>query len=147
MVKIKQLMVKIRQLMLRFEQFIRFSFVGIINSCIAFITNAIAVYFLTEIVINKDIRAQIAAVIAFVFSSANGYLWNKSWIFNKAKTKNSFRKFYIAYGSTFVIGQSVTYILVHNGFNLYIAPIPTMAVTFLANFFLSKYWAFKHHDK
>jgi putative flippase GtrA len=137
---------KFMQLVLRFEQFIRFSFIGIINSCIAFITNAIALHFLEKIISNIDIRAQIAAVIAFIFSSANGYLWNKVWIFNKARTKNSFGKFYISYGSTFILGQTVTFILVHNGFNPYIAPIPTMAVTFMANFFLSKYWAFKNHD-
>lgn len=147
MAKLKQLIAKIKQILIRFEQFIRFSFIGIVNSCIAFITNAIAVYFLTNVITNIDIRAQIAAVIAFIFSSANGYLWNKSWIFKKAHTKNSFSKFYTAYGSTFIIGQTVTYILVHNGFNIYWAPIPTMAVTFMANFLLSKYWAFKHHDK
>ena len=142
---------KIKQLMLRFEQFIRFSFIGIINSCIAIITNTIAAYLLTEIILNKDILAQIAAVIAFIFSSANGYLWNKHWVFNKEKTKNSFSKFYIAYSSTFMLGQIVTYILTHYiladyEYKVYVAPIPTMAVTFLANFFLSKYWAFKHHE-
>lgn len=82
----------------------------------------------------------------FIISVLNAYYWNNKYVFRKSQTGNlkPLVKTYLSYGSTFIVGTALLYVVVHCfGVSELIAPIINLAVTIPINFMLNKYWAFK----
>lgn len=85
-------------------------------------------------------------IVGFIVSVLNAYYWNNKYVFKKSEKGNvkPIIKTYVSYGSTFLLGLGLLYILVDclkiSGI---IAPVINLAVTIPINFLLNKFWAFK----
>ncbi len=120
-------------------QFIKFSFVGVSNTLISF-----AIYYLLVYI---NINYIIANILGYIISSIWGYILNKKWVFKVKKDKiiKSIIKYYIVYGSSFLINILCMYFWVEVlNISKIIAPILTMCITVPYNFIFNKIWAFKN---
>ena len=121
-----------------FKQFIKFGFVGIINTAISMGTYYICV--------PQGMNIYLASTLGFVLSVINAYLWNAFWVFkgNKEGFKKTIVKFFATYISTYLLHLLLLFLFVDvGGMNQYIAPIINTCLTVFINFFLSKFWTFK----
>lgn len=120
-------------------QFIKFGFVGASNNLIYF-----AIYY---VLIYLNTNYLIANILGYTISSVWGYILNKKWVFKESteKTSKSVIKYYIVYGSSFLINISFMYFFVDVfNFSKIIAPILTMFITVPYNFIFNKVWTFKN---
>ena len=118
-------------------QFIKFGMVGISNTIISLIVYYILIY--------SGVYYIVANILAYFISSIWGYILNKKFVFiNKSqKTLDSLIKYYIVYGSSFLLNILSMYILVEVwGATEIIAPILTVLITIPYNFILNKVWVF-----
>ena len=123
----------------KISQFIKFSFVGVSNTLISF-----AIYYALVYI---NINYMIANIVGYIISSIWGYFLNRRWVFkgSKEKTTKSLIKYYIVYGSSFLINILCMYIWVDVlNISKTIAPILTMVITVPYNFILNKIWAFNN---
>ena len=120
------------------KQFIKFGIVGVSNTIISLVVYYGLLYL--------GVHYLIANTVGFVVSVLNAYYWNRKYVFQKAenKTSNSLIKTYVSYGSTFLLGTGLMFVMVHY---LHIsetaAPIINLLVTIPLNFLLNKFWTFK----
>lgn len=121
------------------RQFIKFGFIGVLNTAIYF-----AIYYLF-IFLNKDLYI-VGNTVGFVVSVLNSYYFNNKYVFEKKQEGNArpLIKMFICYGFTFLISTALLWIFV-NKFNISekIAPIINLCFTIPLNFLLNKFWAFK----
>jgi putative flippase GtrA len=126
----------------KFKKFIKFGIVGLSNTAIALI-----VYYL---LISLGAHYQLANVIAFIVSSLNGFLLNRSWVFN-ANDKSPFKqiiKYYIVYCSSLLISMALSWLWVEVfHFSKYISPLINLCVTIPYNYFFNNSWAFKKPEE
>ena len=118
--------------------FVRFCIVGASNTAISLI-----IYY---ILIALNINYLIAISAGYILSSITGYFLSKIWVFKKGQSRiaNSIFKYYILYGSALILNLICMHLFVQ-GLNIpnTVAPIITIVITTIYNFFLSKYWVFK----
>lgn len=118
--------------------FVRFCIVGASNTAISLI-----IYY---ILIALNINYLIAISAGYILSSITGYFLSKIWVFKKGQSRiaNSIFKYYILYGSALFLNLICMHLFVQ-GLNIpnTVAPIITIVITTIYNFFLSKYWVFK----
>jgi putative flippase GtrA len=121
------------------RQFIKFGIVGVSNTLIS-----MAIYYLF-VFINRDFY-MLGSTVGFFVSVINAYFWNNKFVFKKSEKGNAkaLIKTYVSYGSTFLLGLALLYVMVHVlGISVMIAPIIQLVVTIPLNFLLNKFWAFK----
>jgi putative flippase GtrA len=120
-------------------QFIKFGFVGASNNLIYF-----AIYY---VLIVFNVNYIIANMLGYTISSVWGYLLNRKWVFKESteKVTKSVVKYYIVYGSSFLINITCMYFFVGVlNFSKITAPILTMVITVPFNFIFNKVWIFKN---
>ncbi len=129
------------ELKFKLLQLIRFIFVGFSNTLISLIVYYVLVYI--------GVNYLISNVVGYIISSIWGYFLSKIWVFSakKVSVKESLIKFYITYGSSFLLNVCLMFIWV-NIFEIskLVAPILTLFFTIPYNFILSKFWVFKLKD-
>ncbi|MFA0816580.1 MAG: GtrA family protein [Anaerofustis sp.] len=121
------------------KQFIKFGIVGVSNTLIS-----LAIYYLF-VYISSDLYIW-GNTVGFVISVLNAYYWNNKYVFKKSSKGNikPLLKTYICYGSTFLLGTLLLYVMVHYlSISAWIAPLINLVITIPINFFLNKIWAFK----
>jgi putative flippase GtrA len=121
------------------SQFIKFGLVGVSNTFVSLATYYIFVF------ISRDLYIA-GYTVGFIVSVLNSYFWNNRYVFKKTEKGNAkpLLKTYISYGSTFLLGLALLYLMVdYLGVSSLIAPVLILAVTIPLNFILNKYWAFK----
>ena len=121
-----------------FKQFIKFGFVGIINTAITMGTYYICV--------PQGMDKYWANTLGFALGVINAYFWNAFWVFkgNKEGFKKTVPKFFATYIGTYLLSMLLLYLFVDvGGMNQYVAPILYTCITVFINFFLSKFWTFK----
>ena len=121
-----------------FKQFIKFGFVGIINTAISMGTYYICV--------PQGMNKYGANTLGFALSIINAYFWNAFWVFkgNKEGFKKTVPKFFATYIGTYFLSMLLLYLFVDvGGMNQSVAPILYTCITVFINFFLSKFWTFK----
>jgi len=119
------------------RQFIKFGMVGVSNTVIS-----IVVY---NGLLWISVHYIIAYTIAFLVSVVNAYIWNKKFVFKSrpAGRKRTFLKVFLSYGSTFLLGMGLLYVMVqHMGISKPLAQILLLIITIPVNFLLNKLWAF-----
>ena len=119
-----------------FKQFIKFGIVGCINTFSSW------VFYYPLLFLGLDYR--ICTTIAYILSSIIGYILNKKWVFKKnVYDSNSVLKYYIVYGSSYIINMAAMYLWV-DVLNLsdLIAPVLTLFITVPYNFIFSRLWVF-----
>ncbi|HBU12443.1 MAG TPA: GtrA family protein [Clostridiales bacterium] len=120
------------------KQFLKFGFVGIINTAISF-----AVVY---ICLGQGISIYIGNTLGWACGVVNAYFWNMYWVFkgNREGFKKTIPKFFGSYFLTFLLSQGLTYIFKESlGMNQYLVPVVCVLITTFINFFLSKFWTFK----
>ena len=121
-----------------FRQFVRFGLVGVSNTLLS-----LGIYYL---LVFLRVDYIVANTVAFVVSVLNAYYWNNRFVFSKT-TKGHVRpllKTYVAYGSTFLLGTLLLYVMVDLlGVSKYIAPLLNLVVTIPLNFLINRFWAFR----
>lgn len=121
------------------RQFIKFGFVGIINTAIS-----LATYY---ICVPLGMNIYLANTLGFVISVINAYIWNAKWVFkgNREGFKKTVVKFFATYISTYLLSLLLLYLFVDlGGINKYLAPIINTIITMFINFFISKFWTFRN---
>ncbi|MEG0357140.1 MAG: GtrA family protein [Christensenellaceae bacterium] len=120
------------------KQFLKFGFVGIINTAISLGTYYICV--------PLGMDKYWANTLGFVISIINAYIWNVKWVFkgNEQGFKATIPKFFTTYIATYLLSLLLLFLFVDlGGMNQYIAPIINTCITMFLNFFISKFWTFK----
>ena len=119
-----------------FKQFFKFGIVGVINT----VSSWLFYYPLVFIHVNYII----ATTIAYILSSIIGYCLNNKWVFKKKiHDHNSVIKYYVVYGSSYLINVGAMYLWVDVlHISKYLAPILTLLITVPYNFIFSKLWVF-----
>lgn len=123
---------------LKAYQFLKFAFVGGINTG----SSLLIYYFLLHFKVNYII----ATICGYIGSSIIGYVLNSLWVFKADKTKitTSLLRYYIVYGSALVLNIICMYFWVQQfHINKTIAPFLTLCITVPYNYILSKLWVFK----
>ena len=132
------------------KQFFQFALIGAGNSLIAIIVQPLTVLIISPYIkqglffMPADlIQTYIGSFTAFIISTSNGFFWNSRLVFKNQKTKNSLLKFYSSYFGTFLLQLTMTtfFMSVFN-VNKYIVVLPTITITFLLNWFFTKFWTF-----
>lgn len=122
------------------EQFMKFGLVGISNTIIS-----MGIYYVF-IYINRDLYL-LGNTLGFIVSVLNSYYWNNKFVFKKDRKENHLKsliKTYLSYGSTFILGTILLFVMVQIlGISEVIAPIMNLIITIPINFILNKYWVFK----
>lgn len=118
------------QILERFKiniQFMKFSIIGLLNTCIDY-----AIFLLLVYVFNLDLI--ISNVISYSIAVINSYFFNIFWTF---KTKNSFTNFYrfIMLNTSGLILSSIIIILLEDYLVAYYAKLIAILVTVLVNYF------------
>ncbi len=122
----------------KYRSFAKFGLVGLSNTAISLIVYSGIVYF--------GVHYQIANVAAFVLSSLNGFLLNRTWVF-KAKSQSFLGqglRYYIVYCSSLLISMALSYLWIEIfHINKYIVPFLNLVVTIPYNYLFNKLWTFK----
>lgn len=123
------------------KQFVKFIFVGILNTIVGYGTYSILLFFK----INYIIANTISTIIGILFS----YLLNKKITFNNTKTnKKTPFKFVSVYIISYVVGTINLALLVkHYNANKYIAGFINLFITTFISWFGHKYFSFKESVK
>ncbi|MCX5908530.1 MAG: GtrA family protein [Deltaproteobacteria bacterium] len=119
------------------KQFFKFGMVGVSNTVLS-----IVIY---NGLLFAGVHYIIAYTIAFLISVINAYIWNRKFVFKASAGggKRTFLKVFLSYGSTFLLGMALLYILVqYAGISKSLAQILLLLITIPANFLLNKLWAF-----
>lgn len=118
-------------------QFIKFSFVGVLNTLVSLV-----VYYLFLFI---GFYYLISNAFGFLASVLNAYFCNRRFVFkSKAKTSSSFIKTFCVYALTFATGSIIMFLLVDRFMiSEIIAPFIVIAVNVPINFLLIKCWAMK----
>lgn len=120
------------------KQFLKFGFVGIINTVIAWV-----VYY---VCIGNGMNMYLANTLGWGLGVINAYIWNVLWVFkgNREGFKKTVPKFIGTYFLTYLLTQLLTFLFVQlAGMSPYLVPVVCVPITTFINFFLSKFWTFK----
>lgn len=119
------------------KTFLKFGFVGVINTLITIISFMLLVYL--------GIHYMLANMIAYAIGVINSFYWNKNWVFEaKDGNKQLFTKFVIVNLITLGINSFALYLFVNYLQVLpYVAQIIATGIGLCINFLLNKQWTFK----
>jgi len=119
-------------------QFLKFSFVGVLNTIITLLTIWVFVSIFST-------SHYMANVVGYVFGVLNSYFLNKIWTFShKSKTGVTFIKFIGVFGFTYLIQFSVLSLLLNfSKIDPFVCQILAMITYTFLNFVINKKFTFK----
>jgi len=119
-------------------QFLKFSFVGVLNTLITLLTIWVCVNVFST-------SHYIANIVGYVFGVINSFIVNKLWTFNhKSKTGITLAKFIGVFGVTYLIQFSVLSLLLnYSNIDDFACQIIAMIVYTILNFIINKKFTFK----
>ena len=130
-------------------QFIKFGLIGVTNTLIYFIVNAIVIILLRPFALSYDFI--IGNILGFLISVLWSFYWNNRYVFsnngtNQRSMYGALMKAYMSYGFTGIILNNIlSYIWFHIfGISKIVGPLLNVIFTVPINFLLNKYWAFKN---
>lgn len=125
-----------------FLQLIKFSFVGVSNTAISYIT------YLVVCLIGFNFH--IGNILGFVVSVLNSFYWNNKYVFSAHEDEQrtwwkALVKTFISYAFSGLILTELLLILWIEILHVsqFIAPLINLVITIPINFFMNKLWAFK----
>lgn len=137
------LLEKIWQRFPTLKQFIKYSFVGVLNT----ITDFFIYFLLTRLIYWFNENYLVANAISFTCAVTQSFFINKNWTFQNKGDHNfhfQYLKFFLANAFTLLVNQLILYALVDwlNIFDLY-AKILLIISSVILNFTIVKFWVFK----
>ena len=123
-------------------QFLKFSFVGVLNTLITLLTIWVCVNIFST-------SHYVANVVGYIIGVMNSYFLNKFWTFNNiSKFGVTFAKFVGVFGISYLIQFGVLAFLLHyTHFEPFVCQLFSMAVYTIINFILNKTITFKSNKK
>jgi putative flippase GtrA len=122
------------------KQFLKFGFVGILNTAISWI-----LYY----ALKDSIGIYWANTVGFIAGVTNAYIWNVKWVFkgNRQGFKKTLPKFFFSYFVvSYLLGMFLIYLIVDLAGLAFMAnwmPVINSAISMVVNFLTSKFWTFK----
>ena len=121
-------------------KFIKFGFVGILNTTITFV-----VY---TLLVKLGVYYVIANVIGFCAGAANSYAINSRWVFASRKDIAEAARFFTISGVCLAISSALIYFFVDvANFQKIVAQVFVIPVVMIINFVLNKLWVFGRERK
>lgn len=119
------------------EKFIKFGFVGIINTGLNFLVYNILLFFGVDFIV--------ANTIGFGVGMINSFIWNNYWVFKtKSKSPKIMIKFITVNLILLGLANVLLFIFVKEfGIEERIAQVLVVIINMLINFVASKFWTFK----
>lgn len=119
------------------EKFIKFGFVGIINTVINWVVYNILLYF--------GVNYIVANSIGFGVGMINSYIWNNRWVFKaKSKSPKTVTKFIIVNLIVLGLNNLLLFVFVKEfDLNKTVAQILVTIIMMVVNFFGNKLWTFR----
>ena len=127
----------IKDYMNKYSKFIKFVCVGASNTIVS-----LAIYYILK---GIGVNYLVANIIGYIISSITGYMLNKLWVFKyKEEKKKPVFKYYTLYLSALLLNIllmkfQVSVLKISDN----IAPLFTIVITTMYNYFFSKNWVFK----
>jgi putative flippase GtrA len=121
------------------DQFIKYSFVGVLNTVIGYVAFFISVNY---------VQYLIALGCAHIIGVINSYVWNHSWVFHHRRSVVEFVKFNAVYFIAFAANAGalvlcVDFLKLEPRLAQFILIPLVLVISFTGN----KYWSFKANDK
>lgn len=134
-----------------FLQFVKFALVGVSNTIVSYIINAVTLLFLDAIGGFEGVDKYIGNTVAFFLSVIWAFIWSNKFVFKEEEGAQkrvwwkTLIKTYIAYAFTgLVLSNVISYVCVDLlMINKYIAPIINLVIAVPINFVMNKFWAYK----
>jgi putative flippase GtrA len=119
------------------KQFIKFSFVGVLNTVVFY-----GVYL---ILLRLGFSFVIATTAGTIVGILNSYVWNKLFTFKaKQKCKSEVAKFLVVYFVQYLSNLLIIYLCVtYIGVSAELSGIPSIAIGVFISYFGHKFWTFK----
>ncbi|MFA9376817.1 MAG: GtrA family protein [Lachnotalea sp.] len=124
-----------------FMQFIKFGMVGVSNTFITIVVNALLV--------SAGIHYQVSYFVGYLAGIINAFYWNNKYVFKEKEGEErsimvAFIKCVMSYAGGYVCSCVLLFLFVKIlGLSSYFAPILILFVTIPLNYVLNKKWAFK----
>jgi len=121
------------------ERVARFALVGVGNTLVTLVSYAVLVWL--------GVNYIVAAPIAWTLGVLHGYLWNRSWTFERAPHRTSLMAKYVAVGALgLCLNTALLVVLVDAvGAGKLPAEIVALPLVVLSTFALNRYWVFGPH--
>lgn len=132
------------------KQFIKFGFVGVLNTIISLAIYYLFVWFDNGLYI-------VGNIVGFIVSTLNSYLLNSKFVFSKKSDEvsdqktspkvNEIVKTYLSYGISLGLSTLLLYLEVQVGnMSEKIAPLINLLITIPLNFCMNKFWVYKKRE-
>ena len=120
-----------------YNQFIKFGFVGVLNTIIFY-----TIYY---IMLRMGFSYVLAVTVGTVVGIVNSYIWSKFFVFkSKKKSIGEVVKFFVVYGVQYLSNLLVIHICItYFGMSTELAGIPAIMVGVFISFLGHKFWSFK----
>jgi putative flippase GtrA len=120
------------------NQFIKYSFVGVLNTVISYVAFFILVNYAQYL---------IALGCAHFIGVINSYVWNHSWVFHRRRSIVDFVKFNAVYIIAFAVNAAALVICVEFlKLEPRLAQLGLIPLVLVISFTGNKYWSFKAND-
>ena len=133
-----------------FLQFVKFALVGVTNTVISYLINAVTLFILDKFNLFPNTDIYIGNTVAFILSVLWAFMLSNKFVFKEDESKEkrvwwkTLIKTYLAYAFT---GLGLSNLISHVGVNVfhlskYIPPLINLVVAVPINFVLNKFWAY-----
>lgn len=145
------------ELIRKYQQFIKFCFVGVLNTIVDFavlniflklrvFSLLLNLFGLTSGELYDSLSYLIPVSLGVIAGATNSYLWNRFWVFRhvKSTTKKTLPRFIITFGIFMIISLTMVWVLRYKaGFSENMAKLISVPFTMTINYFLTKLFTFR----
>ena len=138
-----------------FVQFLRFGFVGVLNTQIQYGIEQLCYYVIFRDVsfdgiglalgvTGETVRVFVVTAIGFVISVTHAYFWNSLFVFREGLSLRRYARTVASYALTgLVVSPLIKRAAQGLGFPFWAASLLSLLITVPLNFVLNKFWAFR----
>ena len=119
-------------------QFIKFGIVGVSNTLLT----ALTIWILLKVL---NFSPYFSNIVGYIVGLVNSFIWNRKWTFDsKTKVTDTFFKFILTFGVSYLFQLGNLYILLHyTSIDSYVSQLLSIVVYTGINFVLNKIYTFK----
>jgi len=119
-------------------QFIKFGIVGVSNTLLT----ALTIWILLKVL---NCSPYFSNIVGYIVGLVNSFIWNRKWTFDsKTKVTDTFFKFILTFGVSYLFQLGNLYILLHyTSIDSYVSQLLSIVVYTGINFVLNKIYTFK----
>lgn len=138
----------------KYAQFLRFAFVGVLNTLIQYGIEQLCYYVVFPDVNlfaglgGENTRVWVVTAIGFVVSVTHAYFWNSRFVFREPGSLSKYFRSVASYALTgLVLSPLIKRLAQGWGLPFWAASLVSLLVTVPLNFILNKFWAFRRQRR